>query len=557
MSLDTRAAPPLLELKPILSEKYAVGRRAMVYVLVWALFGMYLSYVPVFHSDIWGHVHYGKWILEHRALPAEDPFTPLAEGVPVIATAWGGQVLFALAERLKGTEGVSFLYAVTVLATFLIHLRTLTLRSGRADVATLACGLVFLGLFSRHAIARPEVFGGLCFALTIWLVTRVDAGLSSAKKGDADWVSHPEPAVPWSLYVGLPLVHLAWANLHGSFIVGIAFLGCRFLGRVVEVLWSTHDPAALIHDRWCRRWLLLTELSLTATLVNPYGFDLLLNVFQFSNNPNLRDVLEWYPMDGKSWEGIHFAITMVVLMVLWRHSSRPVLPADVILLVLFAIAAFPTVRMIGWYAVILGYVAAPHLGELLPKWFGPVFDATSAENRSYRYTILCVAICWMGFNFSPLSGPVLGGQGRKPEQIVSKDTPRELTAWLRKHPPEGQVFNPQWWGDWLAWDGPKDIRVFMTTNAVHVAPRTVWRDYLTIAQCRDNWMSLLSRYNVQTVVVHKNLQTGLWLNMRRQPDWHLAYDDRIAAVFKKGPKPPEPKAPASAGREPPVSPAAQ
>src|SRR5690349_3600885 len=62
-----------------------------------ALFFAYHSYLHLFYSDLWGHVAYGEWILEHKQLPTSEPFVPLAAGVPVIATAWGGQVLLALA----------------------------------------------------------------------------------------------------------------------------------------------------------------------------------------------------------------------------------------------------------------------------------------------------------------------------------------------------------------------------------------------------------------------------------------------------------------------------
>ena len=72
------------------------------FVTAWgvAFFFAYHSYLHLFYSDLWGHVSYGEWILQHETLPTEDPFVPLAAGVPVIATAWGGQVLLAWVVRL-------------------------------------------------------------------------------------------------------------------------------------------------------------------------------------------------------------------------------------------------------------------------------------------------------------------------------------------------------------------------------------------------------------------------------------------------------------------------
>src|SRR5688572_20372363 len=103
----SHSADDLPQLQPVLSERYALELKHLIVTLWFGLFLMYHSYTPLFHSDIWGHVAYGNWILDHHALPAEDPFVRLAEGVPVVCTAWLGQVLFALAGRAGGPEGYS------------------------------------------------------------------------------------------------------------------------------------------------------------------------------------------------------------------------------------------------------------------------------------------------------------------------------------------------------------------------------------------------------------------------------------------------------------------
>jgi hypothetical protein len=59
-----------------------------VLVCLWfATLYIYLSFIPLFHSDIWGHVFYGKWILQHAALPQDDPVMPLAEGMRIVIIA--------------------------------------------------------------------------------------------------------------------------------------------------------------------------------------------------------------------------------------------------------------------------------------------------------------------------------------------------------------------------------------------------------------------------------------------------------------------------------------
>lgn len=135
-----------------------------------ALFFAYHSYLHLFYSDLWGHVAYGEWILQHQQLPTEEPFVPLAAGVPVIATAWGGQVLLALAVRTGDHEWLSHLFAITVWVSYLILARAFWFRTRHGGVALLGAFVAWCISWGRHAIIRPEIFGVLCFFTLIWLL---------------------------------------------------------------------------------------------------------------------------------------------------------------------------------------------------------------------------------------------------------------------------------------------------------------------------------------------------------------------------------------------------
>ncbi len=569
IAADPRERVQTDPLSPVLSQRYVLHLKHVLMCVGCGAFFLYLNYTPIFHSDIWGHVNYGKWILAHRGLPAEDPFTPLAGGVPVTDTAWLGQTLFALAETWGGTEWVSNLFALTVLITYLVLMRALYLRSGSLPTAALGAALVWLVGIGRYAIVRPEIFGGLCFAVLLWLVARVQPAPARRDESPADLPREQ----PWGLWIGVPLLFIAWANLHGSFIVGIAVLGCLFLGRVIEVAWRERNAEALLADAWCRRWLLLTELAVVACVVNPYGIDLLINVATFSKNQNLKDILEWYPLKLVDLEGIQFSATVLLFLVLLRHSSRRFSPADMLMLAVFAWAVAPAIRMIGWYAPVFVFVVAPHLADLVrrvPEW--PALSTppdTVLSAKAFRYTALVVFAAWVSFAFSPTSRFLLGGSPRPTEHLYSSGTPLGISKYLREHPHPGQMWNPQWWGDWLVFDGVAEPHVFMTTNAVHVAPRQVWRDYMTIANLQTGWERALDRYRVNTLVVDKKKQPAWDVQVRRLAGWVLAYedDDGIVAIRSSpaaGPQPAasqpgEPKhdsqtaSPATAGETSPAS----
>lgn len=519
---------PELTLQQILPDEYAASYRTLVLTGFWALLFMYFSYTPLFFSDIWGHVNYGLWMLDHRQLPVEDPFTPLAEGVPVICTAWGGQVLFALATRLGGDPFVSNLFAVTTWLTMLVLVRAFYHRSGNLLAAHLGLLLVAIFIIGRHGVVRPEIFGGLSFAVLLWLVSRTPEW--SRIRGD-----EPDKPTALALWIGTPLIFAFWANTHGSWVVGLALLTGCFAGRLLETAW-TQGPAAVFSDHRTLRWLLLTELGAAAVLVNPYGIDLYINVLTFGSNPNLRDVLEWFQLKLLYLEGLSVMAGAVITFALWRHSPRPVRVAEVLLLALFTLLVAQTVRMVNWLGPIFAWAMVAHVGWLVERaeeWsprFRTMFEAFSY--RSFRISAVCLLLGWIGFAFSPASDFVLSAKPRGAKHLYATGTPLDAMAFLRKHPPaSGMLLTPQWWGDFAIYKGPAGVPVVMNTNAVHVAPRRVWLDYLTMANHRTNWSQTMDRYAVNTVVCDKDKQALMIPGMKRNPSWKKIYEDDTAAIF--------------------------
>jgi hypothetical protein len=120
-------------LTPKLQDAWALQGKHLLIIAAFCLMFMHYNYTPLFHSDVWGHITYGNWILDHQQLPTEEPVIPLAEGVPLVDTAWLGQVLLASAGRLGDVEWYSHLFAITLLATYLVLTRTFYLQTRRCS----------------------------------------------------------------------------------------------------------------------------------------------------------------------------------------------------------------------------------------------------------------------------------------------------------------------------------------------------------------------------------------------------------------------------------------
>lgn len=533
---ENRCPDPDVVLVPKLDERFALTRTHMILVGIGCLFFMYYNYTKLFHSDFWGHVAYGSWMLDHGQLPTQELFVKWAAGVPLVCTAWLSQALLGAISRSGDVEWFSHLFAATMLATYVTFAVAFYRQTRHWATAVVCCLLAWVVVFSRHSIIRPEIFGSLCFAALSLILVLSDSARNREAGQQAGSMGRGQATLHWA---GVFVLFVLWANLHGSFIVGYALLGAYLLGRAVEVLWQKSDLQEVFRDRLFQQRLIACELAVAGSVLNPYGFDLLIHTLVFPSNPNLKDVWEWYPLEMVSLEGPFMAFSLVLLLVTLRHSRAKVAASDVVLLSVFAFATCLRVRMIQWYGPALLLVLAPHVQDILSRLIPWAKDKELGdaiewlETRSFRHTLITGLMIWIAFCFSPASRPILGGKPRDPKHVYSSDTPRELTEFLRKHPPRGAIANPQWWGDWLALDGPKGIEVLMTTNAVHVVPPQVWKDYLAIAEGEDGLERRLHHYRINTIIISKSMQGLLARQARQLNGWQTVYDDDIATVVSR------------------------
>jgi hypothetical protein len=456
---------------------------------------LYFNWMPLYHSDLWGHVLYGNWMLEHRRLPAEDPFVPLAQGIPITATAWLSQVIFAAVERMAGPDGLSHLYALNMLAVFALLGRVYFLQTGRADLAIIGVIMTIALSWGRLAFIRPEIFGLLGFStLLLMLVRSVPEVIPSSveRRSNTDnW--------RWRWWMGLVVLFLLWANLHGSFAVGLVLLACLTLGRAIEVSlealcreraqgaqrsaasgsWLTGGARkialAVLHDVPLRRLGFGTILATLTTLINPYGVYLLVYTATFSGNVNLRTIGEWSRFELFSIVGLQVAIGWALLAAAFLLARRWPSATCVVLLLVFTMAVGRQTRMLNWFATVAVLVLLPRVGEWLARQrirenpdsrsrirenSDPSMDLAADSGSpmsspamgvpaqpvqlpdrppkpNFRYTLLTALAIWICFILSPLGMALVAGRTRAAVHLYDSHTPLGVAMHLRQHPPHG------------------------------------------------------------------------------------------------------------------------
>jgi hypothetical protein len=151
--------------------------------------------------DTYWHLATGRWILEHRIVPEGDPFSHSMPGMAWTAHEWLSEIVLAGIHQAAGWMGLVVIVALVFAGTLAYVTRFLLSRM--EPVHALLFTAFAAGMMMSHLLARPHVLAWPLIA--VWVGTLVDAGERRRRP-------------PWLL---LPLMML-WANVHGSFVLGLA-----------------------------------------------------------------------------------------------------------------------------------------------------------------------------------------------------------------------------------------------------------------------------------------------------------------------------------------------
>ncbi|HTN02539.1 MAG TPA: hypothetical protein VL132_11695 [Planctomycetaceae bacterium] len=493
-----------------LQPRFSVTQTTAVFAVVLAGVFVYGAWRPLWHTDLWGHLAYGRLIWETGALPKTEPLLPLATNVPFIDTAWLSQIVGYAVERWEGVAGLQMLFGglLTSISAAWLALAHRRVRDWRWVGAGL---LIYLWLDWFHLyVIRPQLAGTGCYVVLLW---RLTARRSSRRDG-----------------FGIPLLFALWANLHGSFLLGLALIGVFLTGRSVDILRRTRSPMAVRHDRRVRTLILWLALAAAGSAINPYGPALIPEVLNVARCPNLADLTEWQPLELQSQPGRSFAAAAIGLLVLSGVTPRRIQTWEGLLLVGLALGGLSSARLLTWWSPAAAYLLILHARATWRKFRRKPYEATAEPRRLIWTGIVCVAVV-SALAASPLGRSPAAGKSEV-SNSVSSFTPVSATEFLRERPPAGLVFNTYEWGDYLLWAGPPGLQVFVNSHA-HLIPPEIWRDYLRMLRQDAGWRELLDLYDINTVVVDPLNRGALIDSLRNDPVWRVDFEDRVAVILTR------------------------
>lgn len=186
---------------------------------------------PLSDVDVWWHLAAGRWIVEHGALPASDPFgvwdADSACARSVLQSQWLGQAALFSAHALAGEAGVEALRVLLlVAAATLVYVRTQ--HAGGSVGAALTAGALAALLLTGYGGERPQLFSFALLGVAWLLVERLCR----------DDAPHRALAarVPYTALVAFALLLVVWAQLHGGVLLAALSLAAFATGGALTGL---------------------------------------------------------------------------------------------------------------------------------------------------------------------------------------------------------------------------------------------------------------------------------------------------------------------------------
>jgi hypothetical protein len=492
--------------------------------LLLLLVGVSLAYLlrPIQELDFFWHLKTGEWIFEHRRLPAADPFSYTAAAVPTMAerftltSYWACQVLYYGAHAAGAWTGIVLLRFALAAALFTVIWKR---RQGDA-VVDAALLIVFAVTFLElYGMDRPQILSFIGFGLLLVL-------LDSLKKTSESRPGHPSPFPGYRRPLSLALVMIAWANVHGGFILGQATIVVYLVAEGVKF---AHRSLRPVTSEAYRALLISGCAGLVGSLVNPNTYHALKTPFLQAGNEGQRVLITEYlsTVEALTQHKEYRVIIVWIIMLLASAAilSRPktIDITEVVVLAIVGYFAFKALRYIAVFMI----VAIPVIGRFLSQYGRPRWARAGA--------IACALVLVLVY-----------ARDERPEirrlrtgDWVDRDIfPVAAADFILASGLSGNMYNAYNWGGYLIWRLAPERKVF--ADGRNINPGIHWQERiigLAFEQpAQIAWKPLLDRYGVGYVVIpptEGGYPTPLFERLARDPEWVTVFNKENAAVFAR------------------------
>jgi len=463
-------------------------------------------------GDTGWHIRTGERVLATASVPTTDEFSFTRPGAQWYAWEWLSDVIYALAHRWDGLEGVALLAGALVALYGVLLIRYMMWRGSDTFVALLVT-LVAFGASSLHFLARPHLFTITGLVGVCWLLER-------DRRQPTRWL--------WLL---IPLTAV-WVNLHAGFVALYPILGCLIVGSALEAHMAGPGNA---QSRWREpaRYTVLALGCAAASLVNPFGLELHRHIWNYLRAGWIRDAVQEFQAPSFRYES-HFQFELLLFFGLLACASllarrRFVEPLWILL---WGHLALGSVRHVPIFAIAAAPVVASEATRLWKQYvsrcprtsFPAILHGFAADLSPgfQRSTVWCVAFL-----------VVIAAAGEHAGLPSTFSPERYPMAMIGRHGDllrSSRVFTNDEWADYLIYRNYPDQRVFFDGRSDFYGEQ-LYEEFRSAYLGEAGWDRTLDKYHCEVVFVEPG--SALASLMENERGWRLVDRDDRAVLYAR------------------------
>jgi len=470
--------------------------------------------------DLWWQMTLGKYYLSHHTLIIDHSifsWTP-ADPTWVYNTCLGSIVIY-LAYSLMGGLGLWIFQWMIFLGVFLSFYIFLRLIRRRLDVTSITI-IAATGIASSLSCSyyKPELFSVLLFCWMIFIFF---------------YVKLTRQTFLFYLY---PLIFALWTNLHGAFILGFGVFACFFTGELLNRIFLPEESFTI---KELTNLGAAITLSLAATLLNPYGINYLLSIYNAITSeaynitstyiqayvslwPHLKDMdISFFRLGQTAWI---MTIMMFLMGCLFLYELIKKRSCDFTLLILNIVLYWASMR-------------ATRASYLFPFAFFFSFfymlHRLKLKNIPGRATILSLLIFFFFFinisyfTFRYNTDNKWFGAG------LDNFVPAKEVSFLKKYRLEGPIFNDYVIGGYLIWNLYPDYKIFIDPRFMPFS-KQVAADYWSFTGnpvTSETLQRFNKKYPFKIAIINYRELPLIFDFLRAGGEWRLLYFEQNAAIL--------------------------
>jgi tetratricopeptide (TPR) repeat protein len=500
----------------------ALARRLFLILAAIALIYAFLAGLRTLSDfDLGWQLATGRWLAQHHHISSTDVFSYTAQGEPWIYPIGTGLLLYA-AYLLGGYGLISWIGALACVGTV-----ALLLRRGSAVSAGIA--ILAVPLIAWRTAPRADMFTVVVFAAFLSLL----------------WENYQTGRARLWL---LPLLMLAWVNLHFGFAAGITLMLAYVGAELSETVFGgERRRAAILRLQHATRWLVCTAL---VTLANPWGWGIYralmrqeraagqqqLNIGEWSSVPMTWSAFST-ALSLRETQGAIYALLIIAVVAAGFALFKRQLGAAMLLLA----STYPPVhhvRMGAVFACVVIIVGGPVLAATFVD-FG-----TRIRQPRMRWAVATAAVLLLAALASLRSFDLV--TNRHYIWVVDESTfgaglgwwfPERAAEFIERENLPGEIFNTYNEGSYLTWKlGPKRRDYIDGRDTLFGVSRMQRAgQLLKFSPDSKAWQEEADRYNINTILLPLARFDGVQLVQIKgfcdSRAWRPVYLDQISAVF--------------------------